>query len=115
MEYKFLEYDKKFDLVFDELQNKQESEFKQKIFFDGQIYDAYSVIIDIIKSAKTKILIIDNYIDDSILKMLARKNKNVETILLTSQNCDISKLDITKFNKQYPILKVARSIRLTKK
>lgn len=49
MENKFLEYDRKFDKVFDELQNKKESEFKQKIFFQGQIYDAYSLIIDIIK------------------------------------------------------------------
>lgn len=109
MEHKFLEYDEKFDIVFDELQNKREEEFKQKIFFDGQIYDAYSLIIDIIKSAKSKILIIDNYIDESILKMLLKKNRNVEVIILTSQNCDISKLDIGKFNKQYPTLKVAKT------
>lgn len=66
MQHKFLEYDKKFDIVFDELQNKKEGEFNQKIFFDGQIYDSYSLIIDIIKTANKKILIIDNYIDDSI-------------------------------------------------
>lgn len=41
MEHKFLEYDKKFNIVFDELQNKKESEFKEKIFFNGQIYDSY--------------------------------------------------------------------------
>lgn len=62
---------------------------------------------DIIKSAKNKILIIDNYIDDSILKMLSKKNKNVEVVILTSQNSNISKLDINKFNKQYPSLKIA--------
>ncbi len=107
MEHKFLEYDKKFDIVFDELQNKKEGEFNQKVFFDGQIYDSYSLIIDIIKFAKNKILIIDNYIDDSILKMLSKKNKNVEVVILTSQNSNISKLDINKFNKQYPILKIA--------
>ena len=102
-----LEYDKKFDEVFDELQRKQESEFKQSIFFDGQIYDAYSLIIDIIRKAKQKILIIDNYIDDSILKMLSKKNKDVEVVILTSQNSNIRKLDIQKFNKQYPVLKLA--------
>ena len=102
-----LEHDKKFDEVFDELQRKQESEFKQSIFFDGQIFDAYSLIIDIIKKAKQKILIIDNYIDDSILKMLSKKNKDVEVVILTSQNCNLNKLDINKFNKQYPTLKVA--------
>lgn len=116
VEYKLIEqndmlsnHEKKFEQVFNELQNKKENEFTQKIFFDGQIWDSYSLIIDIIKRAKSKILIIDNYIDDSILKMLSKKNKYVEVIILTSQNCDISKLDINKFNKQYPILKIARS------
>ena len=102
-----LEHDKKFDEVFDELQRKQESEFKQSIFFDGQIYDAYSLVIDIIKSAKQEILIIDNYIDDSVLKMLSKKNKDVEVVILTTQNSNIRKLDIQKFNKQYPVLKLA--------
>ena len=102
-----LEHDKKFDEVFDELQRKQESEFKQNIFFDGQIFDAYNLIIDIIKRAKQKILIIDNYIDDSILKMLSKKNKAVEVVILTSRNSNLNKLDINKFNKQYPTLKVA--------
>lgn len=102
VEYKLIEqnnllsnHEKKFEEVFDQLQNKKENEFTQKIFFDGQIWDSYSLIIDIIKIAKSKILIIDNYIDDSILKMLSKKNKYVEVIILTSQNCDISKLDIT--------------------
>ena len=107
VEYKLLEHDKKFDNVFDELQKNKKEEFKQKIFFDGQIYDAYSLIIDIIKIAKSKILIIDNYIDDGILKMLSKKNKNVEVVVLTSPNCNLNKLDINKFNKQYPTLKVA--------
>ncbi len=102
-----LEHDKKFDEVFDELQRKQELEFKQSIFFDGQIFDAYSLITDVIKKAKQKILIIDNYIDDSILKMLSKKNKDVEVVILTSQNSNIRKLDIQKFNKQYPVLKLA--------
>ena len=89
------------------MQRKQDSEFKQSIFFDGQIFDAYSLIIDIIKRAKRKILIIDNYINDSILKMLSKKNKDVEVVILTSQNCYLNKLDINKFNKQYPVLKLA--------
>ena len=104
---KLLEHDKKFDDVFNELQKNEKTEFKQKIFFDGQIYDAYSLIVDIIKRAKNKILIIDNYIDDSILKMLQKKNKDVEVVVLTSQNSNITKLDIQKFNKQYPTLKMA--------
>ena len=105
VEYKLLEHDKKFDEIFDSLLKKEE--FKQKIFFGGQIYDAYSLVIDIIKRAKNKIIIIDNYIDDSILKILVKKNKNVEVVILTSKNSNISKLDIQKFNKEYPVLKVA--------
>ena len=101
------EHEKKFEKVFDELQKNEKIGFKQSIFFDGQIYDAYSLIIDIIKKAKQKILIIDNYIDDSILKMLSKKNRNVEVIILTLQNTSLNKLDINKFNKQYPTLKVA--------
>ena len=107
VECKILEHDKKFDIVFNELQKDEKMEFKQKIFFDGQIYDAYSLIIDIIKKAKHKILIIDNYIDDSILKMLSKKNQKVEVVILTLQNSKLNKLDITKFNKQYPVLKLA--------
>lgn len=109
LEYQMIECHEKFDEVFNELQKGKDTEFNQKIFFDGQIYDAYSLIIDIIKRAKEKILMIDNYIDDNILKMLAKKNKNVEVVILTSQNCNLTKLDINKFNKQYPTLTVART------
>ena len=107
MDKKFIEYDRKFDEVFNQLQ--QEENIKQRIFFDGQIYDAYSLIIDIIKKANKKILIIDNYIDDSVLKMLTKKNSNVEVVILTSDKCNIQKIDIQKFNKEYPLLKVAKT------
>ena len=109
VEYKLLEHDKKFDDVFNELQKDKKSEFKQKIFFEGQIYDSYSLIIDIIKKAKEKILIIDNYVDDSILEMLTKKNKNTKVVILTSDKSNISKLDIQKFNKEYPILEMAKT------
>ena len=107
VEYKLLEHDKKFDQVFDQLQH--EENIKQKIFFEGQIYDAYSLIIDIFKKANKKILIIDNYIDDSVLKMLTKKNKNVEVVILTSDRSNIEKIDIQKFNKEYPLLKIAKT------
>lgn len=107
VEYKLLEHDKKFDQLFDQLQ--EEENIKQKIFFEGQIYDAYSLMIDIIKKTSKKILIIDNYIDDSILKMLTKKKKNVEVVILTSNKSNIERLDIQKFNKEYPVLKVAKT------
>ena len=107
MDKKFIEQDKKFDIIFDQLQ--LEENIKQRIFFDGQIYDAYSLIIDIIKRANKKILIIDNYIDDSVLKMLAKKKKHVEVVILTSNKSNIQNIDIQKFNKEYPLLKVAKT------
>ena len=107
MEYKLLEHDKKFDEVFNQLQ--LEENIKQRIFFDGQIWDSYSLIIDIIKKANKKILIIDNYIDDSVLKMLAKKKSHTEVVILTSEKSNIDNLDIKKFNKEYPILKVAKT------
>ena len=107
VENKLLEHDKKFNEVFNQLQ--LEENIKQRIFFDGQIYDAYSIIVDIIKRANSKILIIDNYIDDSVLKMLAKKKNNVEVVILTSDKSNIENLDIKKFNKEYPILKVAKT------
>lgn len=73
------------------MQKNQEKTFKEKIFFDGQIYDAYSLIINIIRSAKSKILIIDNYIDDTILEMLAKKNQDVKVVILTSKLKDLGK------------------------
>ena len=107
VEYKLLEHDKKFDEILNEF--KYEENIIHKIFFEGQIWDSYSLIIDLIKRAKTRITIIDNYIDDSILKMLCKKNSNVEVIILTSSKSNIQSLDIQKFNREYPTLKVAKT------
>ena len=107
VEYKLLEHDKKFDEVFNRLE--LEENIKQRIFFEGQIYDAYSIIIDILKKASKKILIIDNYVDDSVLKMLAKNKNNVEVVIFTSNKSNIQNIDIQKFNKEYPILKIAKT------
>lgn len=107
IEYKLQNYDKKFNEIFNLLQI--EDNIKQRIFFEGQIYDAYSLIIDIIKKANKKILIIDNYVDDSVLKMIAKKKKDVEVMILTSGKSTIRKIDVQKFNQEYPILRVAKT------
>lgn len=104
IENKLLEYDKKFEEVFNKLQ--YEEEFKQKVFFKGQIYDSYSLIVDIIRKAKKSIIIIDNYIDDSVLKMLVKKNSGVDVTIISSNNCSISELDAQKFNEEYPFLSI---------
>ena len=106
VEFKLLEHDKKIDEIFNSI---QQEDIKQRIFFDGQIYDAYSIIVDIIKRANQKIFIIDNYVDDSVLKMLTKKKDNVEVVILTSDKSSIRQIDIQKFNKEYPILKVAKT------
>lgn len=107
LEYKQLQNEKNFDKIFDMLQ--QEENIKQKIFFQGQIWESYSLIIDIIRKANKKITIIDNYVDDSILKMLVKKKENVEVVILTSNKSNILNLDIQKLNKEYPTLKVSKS------
>ena len=107
IEYKLLEYDRKFDEVFNQLQKGEN--IKQKIFFQGQIYDAYSLIIDIIKRANKNILIIDNYVDDTILKMLAKKKNKVDVSILTSNKSDISNLDIKKFNEEYSKIHISKT------
>ena len=76
------------------------NELTEKIFFDGQIYDAYSLLINIIRKAKNKIIIIDNYIDKTMLDILIYKNDNVKGEIWT-KNIK-SNLDIKKFNLQYP-------------
>jgi len=105
IEYKLLEHDKKFDELFNEL--LIDVNFKQKIFFNGQIYDAYSLLLDIIMQANNEIIIIDNYINKSILDILAKKKDTVKVLIITRKStCKLSNLDITKFNGQYPSLRV---------
>ena len=109
IEYKLLEHDNKFNQVFNAIQNKNQLENIQKIFFNGQIWDSYELIINIIKSANNRIIIIDNYIDYNVLSMLSRKKDLVEVIIITSANTTINKLDINKFNTQYPTLKIVKT------
>ena len=75
-EYKLLEHDTKIDELFDRLEPKKIE--KQKIFFNGEIYDSYSLIVELIKEANERIIIIDNYIDISILDMLIYKKYIIE-------------------------------------
>ena len=91
----------KIDELFDKFEPKKIQ--KQKLFFDGEIYDAYSLIIELIKQSKDRIIIIDNYIDKSVLDMLIYKKESVSVQLITSSHY-LTLLDINKFNRQYPQL-----------
>lgn len=104
VEYKLLEHDKKFDEVFNQLQ--YDENIKQRIFFDGQVYDAFSMIIDLIRKANKEIILIDNYIDIETLNILSKKGNNVDVKIYTKQNTPINVKDINKFNTQYPKLEV---------
>ncbi len=77
----------------------------QGIFYNGQIFDAYAFVNNLIKNAKHKIVLIDNYIDDSILTMLS-KNQDVKVTLYTKAISKKLKLDIDKYNAQYNNLNV---------
>jgi len=76
------------------------------IFFDGQIFDAYLFVSDIIKSASKSIILIDNYVDESVLLLMSKRNSNVEATIYTANVSAQFKLDLKKFNAQYPIIEV---------
>ena len=82
--------------------NYKPQEFKNsQLFFDGQLYDAYTLIQSIFESANNEIIIIDNYVDRTILDRLVVKNRNVQVIIYTSINTRLLVRDINTFNSQY--------------
>ena len=103
------ETEERFDKVFDYMSAHEESE--QKVFFDGQIYDAFSKIAELIHKADTELILIDNYADIETLNLLAKKKPNVSVTIYTLNNNMLSSTDIKKFNAQYPLL----DIKYTKK
>lgn len=76
------------------------------VFFDGQIFDAYNFAVNVIKSAKKSVVLIDNYVDESVLVLLSKRNTSVEAIIYTKSVTDQLKLDLKKFNAQYPAIAV---------
>ena len=79
---------------------------KQGIFFDGQIYDAYSFVAELVRSAKRRIVLIDNYIDDTVLTLLSKREAGVEAVVYTGKISKQLQLDIDKHNAQYPSVEV---------
>lgn len=71
------------------------------IFYDGEIYEAYSFVSDLIRSAKTRIVLIDNYIDDRVLTMLDKRNDGVKATIYTKNFTKQLSLDIEQHNKQF--------------
>jgi hypothetical protein len=97
IDQKFVEYDDNFNKLFQAIENN-DIKPKQGIFYNGQIFDAYKFVCDLIKSAKESIILIDNYIDETILDLFTKANKDIIIKIYTKE---ILKLDLDKYNKQY--------------
>jgi len=93
----------KFEEIFKALE-KKESHPEKGIFFEGEIFDAYVFISNLIRKAEKSIILIDNYIDDSVLTLFSKRKKGVHIQIYTKDIPKQLQLDITKFNEQYPTL-----------
>lgn len=100
---KILEYDKNFSKIFNIIDTLP-APVKQDIFSQGQVFDAFSFFQKLIQSAKKDIILIDNYIDLTVLDRLTKKQKGVDVTIYTKPDTPISQLEVKKFNKQYPTL-----------
>ena len=105
IEYKLLESDQKFEDIYSKLEEKSLKP-QQGIFFDGQVYDAYELICTLIKSAASRIVLIDNYVDESVLTMLDKRNPGVAATIYTQKISKQLALDIAKHDSQYPAIDV---------
>ena len=99
IEQKLLQHDVNFEKVFKAIESKDVKP-KQGIFYDGQIFDAYVFVTDLIKSAKKSIVLIDNYIDETVLTLFS-KNQKIEVTIFTKTISKQLKLDVKKYNAQY--------------
>ena len=101
IELKQLEADQKFEEIFKALESdKLHSE--KGIFYDGQVFDAYAFVSDIIRSAKSSVILLDNYVDDTVLTLLGKRKVNVTATILTKSISNQLRLDLQRYNSQYP-------------
>ena len=108
LELKQLEYQKetneKFDQIFSYI--SEHEEVGQKIFFEGQIYDAFSRLVGLVEKAEKSIVLIDNYVDVGSLNILAKKKEGVDVTIYTVRRTRLANQDIANFNSQYSTLTV---------
>ncbi len=98
------ETDERFERVFEYISEHEES--NQKVFFDGQIYDAFSLIVSLIRKANQEITLIDGYVDVETLNLLSKKKSDVAVTIYTQKRTKLTKADIENFNAQYPTLEI---------
>ena len=101
LEQKQFSNDEKFNKIFEAIEAKS-IQPTQGIFYDGEVYDAYLFVSNLIKSAKKSIVLIDNYLDESVLTVLLKRETNVTATLYTKNITAQLELDIKKHNTQYP-------------
>jgi hypothetical protein len=95
IDQKLIAHDNKFEKVFNALETEKP---KQGVFYNGQIFDAYKFVCDLVKSAKESIILIDNYLDESVLELFTKAGEDVKIKIYTK---DVLKLDVKKYNEQY--------------
>ena len=105
IELKQLEADQRFEEIFKALESdKLHSE--KGIFYNGQIFDAYAFVCDIIRNAKTSIILLDNYVDDTVLTLLGKRNNNATATIYTKNISNQLRLDVQRYNSQYPRIEI---------
>ena len=100
VEHKQLEADRKFEQIFSALESKDKIPEKG-LFFDGQVFDAWQFVSDLIRKANTSIVLIDNYVDDTVLSLFIKRKKNVSVTIHTKNVSKQLAADIEKHNAQY--------------
>jgi len=105
VELKQIETDQKVEQIFNAIQDKSIKP-KQGIFFEGQVFDAYSFVADLIRTAEKSILLVDNYIDDTVLTLFTKRKPQVKLTILTKHINKQLALDLKKHNEQYSAIKI---------
>lgn len=105
IELKQLEADQKFEDIFKALESDK-LHTEKGIFYDGQIFDAYTFISDIIRSAESSIILLDNYVDDTVLTLLGKRGKSVTATIYTKNISNQLQLDLQRYNSQYPSIDI---------
>lgn len=101
MQKHLYEHDARIEEVFTRL-NAKDAEPMEGLFFEGQIFDAYTLISDLVRKAISRVILIDNYVDDRVLKTLDKRNDGVDAIIYTNPKNSQIELDLIKHNAQYP-------------
>jgi len=105
IELKQLEAGEKFEKIFKALENDRLHSDKG-IFYNGQVFDAYAFVCDIIRRAKSSIILLDNYVDDTVLTLLGKRNDNVKATIHTKTISNQLRLDLHRYNSQYPHIEI---------